>query len=102
MKTLSQAHGGKSSRKRLIIFGLYFFAWAIAFSGAFFCVYSYLKNVSFKVLNTNVPGLVFGVVVIYFGVRSILSVNKLRPELLRDDARFSWSNFKKQKPAKNR
>lgn len=102
MKTLSRVHGSADSQKKLIVIGLYLFAGAIAFSGAFFCIYSYLNSVSFRVLNVSVPGLVFGVAVIYFGIRGILSVNTLRPQLFRDDARFSWNNFRRQKTAKSR
>ena len=102
MKTLSQAQGGTGRQKRLIVFGLYLFAAGSTLSGIFFGVYSLLGGVSFRVLNTNVPGVVFGVVVIYFGVRSILSVNRLKAELYKDQAKFSWSNFRKEKPVKNR
>lgn len=100
MKTLSQAQGDTRPSKRLIVFGLFLIAGAITLSGTFFMIYSYLNGVYFKVMNSNVPGIVFGLIVAYFGVRSILSVNKLRPQLYKDDVRFSWDNFKKQKTVK--
>lgn len=100
MKTLSQVQGDLRPSKRLIVFGLFLIAGAITLSGTFFIIYSYFNNVYFKVMNSNVPGIVFGMIVLYFGVRSILSVNKLRPQLYKDDARFSWDNFKKQKTVK--
>lgn len=89
-------------RKILIVYALYATAAAIAVSGAFFSVYSLINNVTFKVLNTNVSGSIFGLVVLYFGVRHFLSVSKLRVQLYDPSAKFSWKNFKKQKTAKNR
>lgn len=103
MRTLQQPANGLRRQKRMIVFALYFFAGAIALSGAFFSVYTLLNQISFGVLNTTVPGAVFGLIVVYFGLRSIFSVRKLQPQLLREDARFSWSNFRfEKKPAKNK
>ena len=101
MKTLPQTHVA-DKQKRTILFGLYFFAGAIALSGAFFCVYSFLNGASFQVFNVKTPGVVFGLIVVYFGVRSILSVHTLRAQLYRDDSKFSWGNFKRPKNSKSR
>ena len=94
--------GSDDKRKVAIIYGLYATAVAITASGAFFCVYSYLKDITFKVINTNVSGMIFGVVVAYLGVRYFLSVQKLKAELYEPDAQFSWSNFRKHRVAKSR
>jgi hypothetical protein len=100
MKMLPQVHN-TDKQKGLILFGLYFFAAAIALSGTFFCIYSSLNNVSFQILNIEAPGMIFGLVVVYFGIRSILSVNTLKAQLYKDDAKFSWNNFKRPN-SKNR
>ncbi|HEX3028184.1 MAG TPA: hypothetical protein VHT34_02510 [Clostridia bacterium] len=100
MKKQLQVQGNTRTSKRLIIFGLFFLAGAITLSGIFFSIYSWVNDISVKVMNSNVPGIVLGLLVIYFGIRSILSVRKLRLQLYKDDARFSWSNFKRQKRVK--
>ena len=101
MKTLPQTHG-TDKQKRTILFGLYFFAAAIALSGALFCVYSSLNGTNFQVLNVKTPGMVFGLIVVYFGIRSIVSVHTLKSQLFREDAKFSWGNFKRPKSSKSR
>jgi hypothetical protein len=102
MKTLQQTAGSLKGRKRMILVSLYLLAGAIALSGTLFGAYSAASGVTFPVLNTRVPGMVLGVIVLYFGVRSIFSVSKLRAELAREDAVFSWGNFKREKKAKSR
>ncbi len=102
MKKQLQVQGNTRASKRLIIFGLFFLAGAITLSGIFFSIYSWVNGISIKVMNSNVPGIVLGLLVIYFGIRSILSVRKLRLQLYKDDAKFSWSNFKRQKSGKKR
>ncbi len=102
MKTMLHVQENAKYTKKLIVFGLFFLAGAITLSGMLFSMYSILNGVSIKVMNVNVPGMVFGLMVVYLGIRSIFSVNKLRPELYRDDAKFSWSNFKRLKTAKNK
>lgn len=88
-------------RKKVVVFyTLAATALAITLSGAFFSVYSYLNNLSFKVLNTQVSGIIFGLTVVYLGIRYIKSVNTLRKELYKTTSVFSWDNFKKK--AKNK
>lgn len=90
------------TKKVIIVSVLFLTALAIAVSGAFFSVYSFVNNISFKVINTNVSGIIFGLVVMYLGIQYAISVKKLRQELYSTTAVFSWSNFKKQKTAKSR
>lgn len=89
-------------RKILILYTLYITSIAITASGVFFGIYSGLNNITFKVINTDVSGIIFGLVVAYLGVRYFMSVMKLRANLYDPEAKFSWSNFKKQKTAKSR
>lgn len=86
--------------KIFAIYGLYTFAAIIAITGVIFSIYSLINNVSFPVLNTNIPGVVFGLVVTFLGVRYFLSVNKLKSEVYKKSSKFSWSNFKKDKKSK--
>lgn len=72
----------------------------ICISGIFFIFYSWIRDITFKVLNTNVPGVIFGLVVAYLGFRYLLSVSKLKKELYKETSVFSWKNFRKQKTAR--
>ena len=69
----------------------------IMLSGATFSIYSYVNNVNLKILSSSVPGLVFGLVITFLGVRYFLAVKKLKIEVYKKSSKFSWSNFKKQK-----
>lgn len=89
--------GHVDSNKIAIVFFLLATSIAITASGAFFVVYSYLNQISFKVINTEISGIIFGLVVIYLGVRYFLAVVKLKNQLYLPDSKFSWSNFKKVK-----
>lgn len=91
-----------SGQKVAIITALFAASLAIAASGAFFFVYSAIHGVTLPVMNTRVPGAVFGIGVLYLGVRYCYSVIRLRTELFRPDARFSWNNFRRSKTAKSR
>ncbi|EPR11743.1 hypothetical protein [Ruminiclostridium papyrosolvens] len=69
----------------------------IFLSGIFFIFYSWINHITFKVINTNVSGILFGMAVVYLGFRYLLSVLKLKKELYKESSVFSWSNFRKQK-----
>lgn len=68
---------------------------AIVLSGILYSVYSYMANVKFQVLNTNVPGYVFGLIAIFLGVRYFRSLKKLKKNISNSELTFSWENFKK-------
>lgn len=102
MKALSQPAGPAKKQKLLILTGLYALAGAIMLSGAAFGAYSTYAGITFRLFGVNMPGLILGLMVFYFGLRSLTSVNRLRPELLSADARFSWSNFKREKKENSR
>ena len=102
MKKIRKPLGASTKGKMATVAALFTGAVLITGSGAWFAVYSIMNNVSFKVLNTTIPGVAFALLVMYFGVRSFLSVNKLSKIIMKDSSFFSWSNFKKAKPAKSR
>lgn len=101
MKALPNAKTS-DAKKVAIIAALFATSVAIAASGFFFCIYGYIHSITFQVLNTNVPGFVFGICVFYLGLRYTMSVFKLKRELFQPDAHFSWDNFRKHKAAKSR
>jgi len=76
---------------------LYATTMIVIFLGIFFSIFSLVNHVNFKVLNSYVPGEVFGFLVLYLGVRYYLSVTKLKEELLKTSSKFEWSNFKGKK-----
>ena len=84
-------------RKVIIVNFLYATTMIIIFLGIFFSIFSLVNNINFKVLNSSVPGAVFGILVLYLGIRYYLSVTKLKEELLKTSSKFSWSNFKGKK-----
>ncbi|MEI8199762.1 MAG: hypothetical protein WCG21_06860 [Eubacteriales bacterium] len=69
--------------------------------GAAFSVYSIVNNVSFSVMSSQIHGMVFGIVIVFLGVRYLLSVQRLKAEVYKGTSRFSWSNFKTEKVHKS-
>lgn len=86
-----------NTSKVITIYALFIFAVLIMVSGAAFSIYSIINDVHFTVLTSSVPGVLFGLVVLYLGLRYCLSVRKLKAEVYKTTSRFSWNNFKKQK-----
>ncbi|AGF57583.1 hypothetical protein B0P06_004114 [Clostridium saccharoperbutylacetonicum] len=68
----------------------------IIFLGIFFSIFSLINNIHFKVLSSSISGAIFGILVLYLGIRYYLSVTKLREELYESSAKFSWRNFKRK------
>lgn len=91
---MKSKHTYPGTGKFIVINLLFFMSGAIMLSGIFFAAYSILNNISIKVLNTNVPGIVFGMIVAYLGLRYFMMVPKLKSEVYKNGSRFSWSNFR--------
>lgn len=87
-------------QKKIIIFILYLGALIIMFSGAFFGTYSVLNDIKLQVLKAQVPGIVFGLLVVYLGMRYFFMVSDFKTEFFKNSAKFSWSNFRKGKSKK--
>jgi hypothetical protein len=47
------------------------------------------------VLNTQIAGYIFGLVVVFLGVRYFRSVLKLRKKISGEEIKFSWNNFRR-------
>ena len=90
------------TKKKVLIFCLFVFAGSICLSGAFFAVYSYVHQINFQVLNTQISGIIFGIAVLYLGIRYFISLINLKQEVYKPTSRFSWDNFKKKKSAKSK
>ena len=88
---------GVNKSKAVSIMVLRLFAIAIILAGASFSVYSVINGIRFMVLNNSVPGVVFGLIVLFLGIRYLLSVQKLKAEVYKSTSSFSWSNFKSNK-----
>ena len=94
-----QEYGQTVDRKKVVIIGILFMtSAAIVLLGLAFCVFSTINRWEFMVLKAKVPGVVFGVVIAFLGMRYFLAVQKLKTEVYKSDTRFSWSNFKKKSP----
>jgi FtsH-binding integral membrane protein len=102
MKQIRKPLGRDKKGKMATVAALFTGALLITGSGVWYAVYSVVNNINFKILNSTVPGIVLALLVMYFGIRFFLSANKLSKVILKDSSYFSWSNFKKAKPAKSR
>lgn len=65
--------------------------------GCLFVAYSIYFKISFKVLNTNIPGAIIGLAVSYFSMRYYKMIFNLKDEIYKPGNSFSWSNFKREK-----
>ena len=83
--------------KVISILALYAVSTLIILTGAIFSVISLVNDISLPVLSSQVPGVVFGIVVLFLGIRYFISVKRLKAEVYKSTANFSWSNFRKKK-----
>lgn len=81
------------SKKNMLI-TLSVLSFLIIASGISFGVYSFLHNIQFMVLNTSVPGYIFGLVAAFLGIRYFRSLLKLRNRISDPGMMFSWNNFR--------
>ena len=80
------------------ITALFVTAVLIFIAGAAFSIYSAIENVHFSVMNASIHGSVWGMVMMYLGVRYLVSVRKLKAEVFKSTSQFSWSHFRKEHP----
>ena len=85
--------------KVAIIVVLYVLSILIMLLGAGFSAYSAINGVQMQVMTSTIPGFVFGMVILFLGIRYFMSMSKLRDEVLKSTG-FSWSNFRKEKKNK--
>jgi hypothetical protein len=86
--------------KAIIINILFITTMIIVFLGIFFSIFSLINGIHIMVLHSSVPGSVFGLLVLYLGIRYYFSVTKLKEELFKSSSKFSWNNFKRKNQKK--
>lgn len=91
----TQIKVGATTGKVISIGLLYVTAALITLMGLAFFIYSMLNNVQITVMQSNIPGAVFGAMIAFLGVRYFLSVNKLQSKVFKPNARFSWKHFRR-------
>lgn len=81
------------SGKRLAVLALYLLAGTITATGAYFSFITAVNGVSFPVLSSQVPGFVFGLIIVYLGLRYLLAVHNLQKQVYQSSVTFAWRNF---------
>lgn len=84
-------------RKIIIINSLSVATIIIMFSGLFFGAFSVMNDITFRILSSDIHGVIFGLLVFYLGIRYYFLVQKLKVEIYKSTSQFSWKNFKKEK-----
>lgn len=98
MRSETQHPQADKTRVTMILI-LYVLSIVIILLGAAFSVFSVINHVQLAVMSSNMPGVVFGMVVVFLGIRYFLSLSKLKDEVYKSSG-FSWSNFKREKKSK--
>lgn len=96
---MEKAVAAKSSMakgKVVMLVILYVVSVLIMLLGAGFGIYSIITGAQLNVMSSTIPGFVFGMVILFLGVRYFMSLSKLREEVMKSSG-FSWSNFRKEK-----
>jgi hypothetical protein len=98
MRNVTQKPQATKGRVAMILI-LYILSILIILLGAGFSVYSVINNVQLKVMSSTMPGMVFGMVILFLGIRYTMSLSKLKEEVYKSTG-FSWSNFRKARDSK--
>ena len=98
MRSETQQPKADKTRVAMILI-LYVLSIVIILLGAAFSVFSVINHVQLAVMSSNMPGVVFGMVILFLGIRYFLSLSKLKEEVYKSSG-FSWSNFRKAKNSK--
>ena len=98
MRSETQQPKADKTRVAMILI-LYVLSIVIILLGAAFSVFSVINHVQLAVMSSNMPGVVFGMVILFLGIRYFLSLSKLKDEVYKSSG-FSWSNFKREKKSK--
>lgn len=94
MKQKIASSNTQQTSKKTVVFLLYCFAGAITIMGFSYTIYSLWNSVTLSVVNSAVPGAVFGIIIAFLGIRYLFAVYKLSLQLNRPDAVFSWMNYR--------
>lgn len=96
--TTTQAGPSQAGRgKQRSILLLAIIAGLIFVSGLGYSLYSLVTDSKFLVLGNEMPGVFFGIMITFLGLRYGLAVRKLHIQLSQTTESFSWSNFRQPK-----
>ena len=98
MRHVTQKPQAAKGRVAMILI-LYILSILIILLGAGFSIYSVINNVQLQVMSSTMPGMVFGMVILFLGIRYFMSLSKLKEEVYKS-AGFSWNNFRKARGSK--
>ena len=87
--------------KLALVASLYAGAALISCSGVLFLVYSMARNIRINIFSLSIPGYILALLMLFFGVRSFITVRKFSQSVLKDTPRLSLSLFK-ARPAKSK
>lgn len=93
MKKVSGTEKGSKQRKMAVTL-LYLGAAFIVFLGVFFCAYSLINEIYMQVLNVPVSGVVFGLLVVYLGVRYFKNITDQKSEIYKGTETFTLKKIK--------
>ena len=86
-----------AGRGKAVAIGLLFAMSAtITLLGIAFSAVSAWNRWNFVVFQAEIPGVAFGAVVAFLGMRYTLAVQKLKRAVYQSDTRFSFGNFQKR------
>jgi hypothetical protein len=91
---------GKKNMSVFAVASLMLMAVTITVLGLAFGVYAVLNNVSFTVMRSEIPGVIFAGVVTFLGIRYLVSTVRLAKKIRNEQ--FTWKNFRKSAGAKKR
>lgn len=66
---------------------------AIILVGVALIGFGVMNGISYTVLNSQINAAVFGLLILFLGIRYFMAVRKLKTEVYKTSSKFSWSNF---------
>ena len=61
--------------------------------GTGFAVFGVVNHLSLNVMNTEIPSALFGIVIVFLGIRDFFAVHRLSKRITAEGGEFSWQNF---------
>jgi hypothetical protein len=76
---------------------LYGISLLIIFFGATFSIHCFSQHISYTIMSYPISGGIFGIIVVFLGIRYFFSTRKLRDSVYQQSSSFSWGNFRMKK-----
>ncbi|MDD7793422.1 hypothetical protein [Clostridium sp. 'White wine YQ'] len=77
-----------NASKKLVFSILYLSSMIVLFLGIFFSLFLMVNSISLTILKLHVPGIILGVLVLYFGITYYASIIKILDKLYRSPSNF--------------